>query len=210
MINKAVPYSAPDGTELIVEPVSSSYNLIVRINHAGKERIVSTNLFGRHNIENIMAAMAASIFMGATIDEAADVLQAYFPTNNRSQIKVTEKNTIFCDSYNANPDSMRKAVESFAEIESDNKIVILGDMLELGSRAQDEHLNVLRLLNSLGMGKVLLVGPVFKSLAKDFGYKTFNDADRLREYLILKPIEKAHILVKGSHGMMLEKIYDVL
>ncbi len=210
MINKAVPYSAPDGTELIVEPVSSSYNLVVRINHAGKERIVSTNLFGRHNTENIMAAVAVSIFMGATVDEAADAVQTYIPTSNRSQIKVTEKNTIFCDSYNANPDSMRKAIESFAEIESENKIVILGDMLELGSRAQDEHLNVLRLLNSLGMGKVMLVGPVFKSLAKDFGYKTFNDADRLREYLILKPVEKAYILVKGSHGMMLEKIYDVL
>jgi len=105
---------------------------------------------------------------------------------------------------------MRKAIESFAEIESENKIVILGDMLELGSRAQDEHLDILRLLNSLGMSKVMLVGPIFKSLAKDFGYKTFNDVDRLREYLVLKPIEKAHILVKGSRGMMLEKIYDVL
>lgn len=209
-VNRAVPYSAPDGTELIVEPVSYSKNLVVRLIHNKKERVISTGFFGRHNTENIRAAVAVSVFLGAGIDDAAAAIEEYKPLNNRSQILETGRNTLFCDSYNANPDSMRTAIEAFAETGSEKKVVILGDMLELGTKAHDEHLNILRLLNSLGISRVMLVGPVFKSLAGTFGYKTFHDSERLKEYLKIKPVEGAYVLVKGSRGMMMEKAYEVL
>jgi len=210
MVNRAVPYSLPDGTELKVEAVSADHNLVVKVEFKRKEYIINTSLFGRHNVENIHAAMASSIFLGAPVNDAVSAVEEYKPEANRSQIMVTEKNTIYCDSYNANPDSMRNAIESFSEVKADKKVVILGDMLELGNRAQDEHLNILRLLNSLGISNVMLVGPVFKSMARDFGYKTFHDSERLREYLTIKPVEGASVLVKGSRGMMLEKVYSVL
>ncbi|HOK26172.1 MAG TPA: UDP-N-acetylmuramoyl-tripeptide--D-alanyl-D-alanine ligase [Bacteroidales bacterium] len=209
-VNRAVPYSAPDGTPMTVEVVSAEFNLVVKVYFRKKEYIINTNLFGRHNEENIRAALTASIFLGATMEDAVAAIESYKPELNRSQIRVTEKNTVFCDSYNANPESMRSAIISFSEIKADKKLIILGDMLELGSKSQDEHLAILKMLNSMGISNVMLVGPVFKSVAKEFGYKTFYDSERLREYLKIKPVEGAHILVKGSRGMMLEKIYDML
>ncbi|MGQ9621073.1 MAG: UDP-N-acetylmuramoyl-tripeptide--D-alanyl-D-alanine ligase [Bacteroidales bacterium] len=210
MVNRAVPYSAPDGTELVVETVSAEHNLILKVEFRKKEYIINTKLFGRYNVENIRAALATSIFMEASIEDAVSAITDYVPYHNRSEIKITKKNTLFCDAYNANPDSMRRAIEAFGEIKADKKLVILGDMLELGNRSQDEHLNILRMLNSMGISNVMLVGSVFKSLARDFGYKTFHDSERLREYLKIKPVEGACILIKGSRGMMLEKVYNVL
>lgn len=210
MVNRAVPYSAPDGTSLKIEAVSAKPYLIAKARYHNNEYLINTRFFGRHNLENIMAAIAASLFLGADISDAVSAIEAYNPDSNRSQIKDTGKNILYCDAYNANPDSMRRAIEAFNEIEAGKKLVILGDMLELGSRSYDEHLYILRMMNSLGISNVMLVGPVFKSAAKNFGYKTFNDTDRLKEYLLIKPVEGAHILVKGSRGMKLEKIYDVL
>lgn len=210
MVNRAVPYSAPDGTNLSVEVISSEFNLVVKAEYRRKEYLINTKLFGRHNIENIHAALATSVFFGVPMELAVAAIEEYTPKLNRSEIRQTGRNTIICDSYNANPDSMKKAIEAFMEIKADKKLFILGDMLELGNREADEHLNILKMLNSLGVRNVMLVGPIFKSCAREFGYKTFHDSERLREYLTIKPVEGTHVLVKGSRGIMLEKVYGVL
>jgi UDP-N-acetylmuramoyl-tripeptide--D-alanyl-D-alanine ligase len=210
MVNRAVPYSDPTGTNLTVDLLSSEMTLTLTTEYQHKNYIIKTNLFGRYNIENIKAAMATGLFLGAEMDGIIYAVEKYFPGNNRSQVKNTADNTLICDSYNANPDSMRKAIESFVEIKNASKLMILGDMLELGDKAPEEHLNILKALNTYGIDNVLLVGPVFESLSSGFGYKSFINTNLLSEYLKSNPVKGYHILVKGSHGIMLEKIYDLL
>ena len=142
--------------------------------------------------------------------EIASAIESYVPGNNRSQVKESSLNTVICDSYNANPESMRRAIESFMETKADKKLIILGDMLELGTRTNEEHMGLLRNLNSQGILDVLLVGELFSALAGEFGYKSFRNVDDLAEYLKINPISGHHILVKGSRGLMLEKIYDLI
>jgi len=210
MVNRAVPYSDPTGTDLTIETITSGLLLTISAEYEHKKYIINTNLFGKYNVENVKASIATCLFLGADMEDIVKAITKYVPGNNRSQVKVTDNNTLICDSYNANPESMRKALESFAEIKEEKKLIIMGDMLELGHKALEEHLNILKVLNTYGNDSVLLVGPLFESLSSGFGYKSFKDTDGLREYLNLNPVKGYHILIKGSHGIMLEKIYDML
>jgi UDP-N-acetylmuramoyl-tripeptide--D-alanyl-D-alanine ligase len=210
MVNRAVPYSDPTGTDLVIEIVDSGMTLTLSAEYQHKKYTLKTNLFGRYNLENVKAAIATSLFLGAEMNDIVRAVEKYVPGNNRSQVKITADNTLICDSYNANPDSMRKAIESFAEVKAGRKLVILGDMLELGDKSKEEHLNVLKTLNTYGIDDVLLVGRSFESLSSGFGYKSFKNTDGLKDYLTSHPFKGYHILVKGSNGIMLDKIYDLL
>jgi UDP-N-acetylmuramoyl-tripeptide--D-alanyl-D-alanine ligase len=210
LVNRAIPYSEPTGVKLKVEAAPSDMMVNVNVEYQNKTYQVNTQLFGKHNIENIRAALAASLFLGAEMKDAVEAIGAYSPGNNRSQVLKSQHNTIICDSYNANPESMRRAVDAFMELSGSNKLLILGDMLELGVKSVEEHLAILRMLNTRGITDVILVGPVFKGLAKEFGFASFNDVDGLRNHLLASPVRKSQILVKGSRGIMLEKIYDLI
>jgi UDP-N-acetylmuramoyl-tripeptide--D-alanyl-D-alanine ligase len=209
-VNRAVPYSDPTGTDLLLEQLPSEINLKLSAEYEHKTYTITTNLFGKYNIENVKAAIATGLFLGVEMKDIVNAVENYTPGNNRSQIKVTSSNTVICDSYNANPKSMTKALESFSELKVESKLVILGDMLELGEKAGEEHLNILKLLKDKGLSEVLLVGPVFREHSKDFGYKSFPDVAGLKDFLISKPLKGKHILVKGSRGMGLERIYEHL
>jgi UDP-N-acetylmuramoyl-tripeptide--D-alanyl-D-alanine ligase len=210
LINRAVPFSDPTGIELIVEPLSSGLNLKAAVSYHHKTYNISTNLFGKYNLENIKAAIATGLFLGVDMDDISDVVEKYQPENNRSQIKKTSDNTLICDSYNANPVSMKLAIDSFAEIEADRKLLILGDMLELGDKTRGEHIKVLKGLTKQKNIEVLLTGKVFQKYASEFGFKAFNDTDSLIDHLKAEPVKGYTILVKGSRGIALEKIYDFL
>jgi UDP-N-acetylmuramoyl-tripeptide--D-alanyl-D-alanine ligase len=210
LVNRAVPYSDPTGTDLVVCLEPSDLTLSVKVFYEHQTYTVNTNLFGKHNLENVRAAIATSLFLGASMSDVVSAIESYNPGNNRSEVKVTSSNTVIRDSYNANPDSMRKSIEAFLEVKSENKLLILGDMLELGSRTHEEHLNVLRALNASGISNVILVGSLFENLVKDFGYLSFSNSDLLREYLEKNPVRDSYVLVKGSRGIALEKIYDLL
>jgi UDP-N-acetylmuramoyl-tripeptide--D-alanyl-D-alanine ligase len=210
LVNRAVPYSDPTGTELILEQVPSEMYLKLTAEYQHKTYTINTNLFGRYNIENVKAAIASGLFLGVDMADIVDAIEKYVPGNNRSQIKVTSDNTVICDSYNANPKSMREALESFIEIKAQKKLIILGDMLELGEKGPDEHLNILKDLKVQGIKDVFLVGPVFSSNAKVFGYKAFPNVGSLKDFIRSKPVKGSHILVKGSRGIGLERIYDML
>ena len=209
-VNRAVPYSDPTGTDLIVEQLASEIYLKLTAEYQHKTYTINTNLFGSYNTENVKAAIAAGLFLGVDMADIVDAVEKYVPGNNRSQIRVTSSNTVVCDSYNANPKSMSKALESFAELKADKKLIILGDMLELGEKAPDEHLNILKDLKSQGIKDVFLVGPLFSLKAKEFGYRSFQDVSSLNDFIRRKPLKGCHILVKGSRGIGLEKIYDLL
>jgi UDP-N-acetylmuramoyl-tripeptide--D-alanyl-D-alanine ligase len=210
VLNRAVPYSDPTGVELIVEAAPSEITLMVVVKYLHKSYNIKTNLFGSYNLENIKAAIAAGLFFGVEMDEIALAVEGYKPSNNRSEIKVTDCNTLICDSYNANPSSMVSAIRSFSSIAADHKVVILGDMLELGEKSSQEHAGIIEKAKSIEGATIYLVGPVFASVASNSGCLLFQDAGKLADFLRNNPVKGAHVLIKGSRGMGLEKIYPLL
>lgn len=210
LVNRAVPFSEPTGIGLSLEPLSAEMNLRLHAKYQNKVYEIKSNLFGKYNVENIRAAIATGLFFGVGMNDIIEEIENYNPRNNRSQIIKTKDNTLVCDSYNANPVSMQKAIESFAAIEAEKKICILGDMLELGDRSEEEHQFIHRVLTDHNLLDVILVGPVFCKVSAGFRFKTFRDVNRLKEYLKTKPLKGFHILVKGSRGIALEQVYDLL
>ncbi|MGA2407830.1 MAG: UDP-N-acetylmuramoyl-tripeptide--D-alanyl-D-alanine ligase [Bacteroidales bacterium] len=210
IINRAVPFSNPTGVDLLIEQAPSDLNLKISATYHHNTYNICTNLFGNYNLENVRAAIASGLFLGIEMDDIIDAVEKYQPANNRSQIKISKKNTLICDSYNANPTSMTLALESFSEIKAERKIVILGDMLELGEKSEEEHLKILKGIQSHIFEKALLVGPVFKKISSKSGFKAFDNVNQLMDFLKREPIKETMILIKGSRGIGLEKVYDLL
>ena len=168
---------------------------------------IATNLVGEYNFYNFLAAITFGRLFDVSPESINHALNQYMPTNNRSQVNKTEKNTIIVDCYNANPTSMESAIRSFEIIDHPNKIAILGDMRELGNEEISEHKKVITLLKQLKI-KAILVGNVFSSLAKD--EINFRITEDLKAALEIEPIENALILLKGSRGIQLEKLLENL
>jgi UDP-N-acetylmuramoyl-tripeptide--D-alanyl-D-alanine ligase len=210
LVNRAVPFSDPTGIELLISPVPSEMNLKLSVTYLHHTYNLTTNLFGSFNLENIRAAIATGLFLEVEMKDIIEAVEGYKPANNRSQIKTTGTNTLICDSYNANPTSMMLALHSFLDIKADRKMVILGDMLELGDKSEQEHQKVLKVLQSDFTGKILLVGRVFKKISAEYDFKAFDHVDNLKEFLKENPVKDNTILIKGSRGIGLEKIYDLL
>jgi UDP-N-acetylmuramoyl-tripeptide--D-alanyl-D-alanine ligase len=212
IINRAVPYSDPTGIELSLEPVPSDLDLNLKLKASYHHHIynISTNLFGSYNLENVKAATATGLFLGVEMEDIVDAVEKYKPANNRSQIKITSNNTLICDSYNANPTSMNSALKSFSGIQTDDKILILGDMLELGEKSEEEHIKLLEAIQSRIFKKVFLVGPVFKKISANSGFKAFYSVVELIDFLKHAPVKGNTIFIKGSRGIGLEKAYDIL
>lgn len=169
---------------------------------------IETKLIGTYNAENILAAVTIGHFFG--IDDATirDGLQQYTPQNNRSQLTVTELNKLVVDAYNANPTSMRAAVVNFGAMEVANKMLILGDMLELGEHAEVEHQAIVDLLESYQFQNVLLVGKLFAQTKNSFN--CFDTVEELIQYIVKQDIVNNYILIKGSRGIKLEKVIPLL
>jgi UDP-N-acetylmuramoyl-tripeptide--D-alanyl-D-alanine ligase len=210
IINRAVPFSDPTGIDLIVNPIPSDLNLSISVTYLHHTYEVKTNLFGSYNLENVRAAIGAGLFLDIDIKDILAAVEKYQPANNRSQVKNTGSNTLICDSYNANPTSMNLALQSFSLISSEHKVIILGDMLELGEKSEEEHMKILNVLKSDVPEKVLLVGPVFKKIAGKSGFNAFDNVDKLIDFLKNEPLKGKTILIKGSRGIRLERIYSLL
>ena len=177
-------------------------------------RIISTNLVGSYNADNVMAAIAVGDHFGVTLEEAVAAIEAYVPSNNRSQMTKTERNTLIVDAYNANPTSMEAALKNFANVESDNKVAMLGDMLELGSESVAEHVRIAEMAISLGLKRVCFVGAEFakalESISTDDGVVAFATSAELTEWLKETGLSDAVILIKGSRGTRMEKTMEAL
>ena len=177
-------------------------------------RIISTNLVGSYNADNVMAAIAVGDHFGVTLEEAVAAIEAYVPSNNRSQMTKTEKNTLIVDAYNANPTSMEAALKNFANVESDNKVAMLGDMLELGSESVAEHVRIAEMAISLGLKRVCFVGAEFakalESISTDDDVVAFTTSAELTEWLKETGLSDAVILIKGSRGTRMEKTMEAL
>jgi len=169
-----------------------------------------TNLIGDYNFENIAAAVSAGLVFEVPAKDIEIALNNYKPSNNRSQYLETSGNRIVLDCYNANPTSMSLAISNFAASPFDNKIVILGDMLELGSYSSNEHINIIKQIDNCNFEDVILVGKEF-SLAKNTKkYNSFLNTGQAGEYLKQKNYMNKTILVKGSRGIRLESLLEFL
>ncbi len=210
LVNRAVPYSDPTGTELIVISEDEGLSLSLTVKYQHQTYRIGTNLFGSYNVSNVKAAMAAGLFLGVEMKEITEEVGKYDPGNNRSQIKITKSNTLICDSYNANPSSMRMAIESFAKVQAGEKMCIIGDMLELGEKSEEEHAKVLTTLIDNNIKEALLTGPLFSKVSAKSGFRSFPDVRKLKEYLKSAKVNGYHILIKGSRGIALEQIYELL
>lgn len=172
----------------------------------------TTHLSGEYNFTNACAAIAIGMYFGIDPQRIADALASYHPDNNRSQWILRGENRVMMDAYNANPTSMALSVENFARTDTGHlpKIAVLGDMFELGAYAAEEHLGIVKLIRSLPFERVYLVGENFASVAasadKVFVYRTFEDFAR-----DFRPAAgPSAYLVKGSRGMRMERLLDLL
>lgn len=189
-----------------------SFQWATRYNAANikKSENISTQLVGTYNYYNLLCAACVGNYFKVEDEIINQALREYTPSNNRSQLFKTKNNILILDYYNANPSSMCLAIENFASLNHPNKMVILGDMLELGSESEKEHDAIVNLLQQKNLSNVLLVGPLFIAAGSKVGAKTFSTSDDAVQYLKQHQIKDATILIKGSRGIKLEKVVEVL
>jgi len=174
-----------------------------------KSEVIKTKLVGKYNFYNFLAAISFGLEFGVSPENINHALEEYTPTNNRSQIEKTKHNTLILDAYNANPTSVQSALESFELIDHDNKTVILGDMLELGKESTIEHEKIIAYLADKNCRKIL-VGSIYNHLTSPNDILKFNTAEELKIYLKSNSIKDSLILIKGSRGIKLETVVELL
>ena len=172
-----------------------------------KNQIIDTQLIGFYNLNNLKAAISIGEYYKVSEKNIIRGINNYTPTNNRSQVIEKKSNTIVMDAYNANPTSTRLALENFNEIDHKNKIVILGDMFELGEDTEHEHQNIVNLCDTLNLNRCIFVGKHYGKTSAEEKYLT---VDSLKECITTNPLEKGYILIKGSRGMSLEQLLECI
>ena len=192
----------------IAEVLSCSPFLAFSWKSEGKAHEVQTHLIGSYNVDNVLAAVAIGRYFGVEDDAICHALSSYEPRNNRSQLVEAGGNRFVIDAYNANPTSMAAALENFRMIDAGHKMVILGDMKELGEASLEEHQKVADMLAGCGFDRVILVGPEFGKTANAF--ECYNDADEVYSVLSAAMPEGYMILIKGSNSMKLAGLAEKL
>jgi UDP-N-acetylmuramoyl-tripeptide--D-alanyl-D-alanine ligase len=172
---------------------------------------ITTHLIGLYNANNINAALAIGTYFGVENQTIKEALESYIPENNRSQLLTKDTNQIILDAYNANPTSMKVAIENFLQLDNSNKILILGDMFELGQESAQEHKMIINLLLNEENIVCYLIGKEFYATKIDkenfHFYETFED---FSNYLKETKIENSSLLIKGSRGMALERVLELV
>lgn len=170
---------------------------------------IKTKIIGRYNYSNLAAAIAIGKYFEVSPEAIKRGIENYTPGNNRSQIVKIDSNTIIMDAYNANPTSMRAALENFNLLEANHKMVILGDMFELGEDAKAEHQSIAEFAELLNVDYVILVGKNFFKTKTDKA-KKFETFEDLKAFLEIAHFEHYQVLIKGSRGMALERVLDLI
>ncbi len=178
-------------------------------NDWNKLPVIKTKIIGHYNFINLLCAVCIGNYFKVEDKLINEALSEYVPAMNRSQLEKTEHNTLILDAYNANPSSMKVAIENFAGLMADNKLIILGDMFELGEYSNEEHKKVISFLTENKLNEVILIGSEFIK-ANVPKYKTFSNTNECLNYLKEQKIKNKTILIKGSRGMKLEILKEAL
>lgn len=173
-------------------------------NHSYHSPILHTHLVGKYNFNNFLAAIAFGNIFDVPVEQINEAIEGYIPQNNRSQVTKTVNNTLIIDCYNANPSSMKSALESFNEIKAMEKLAIIGDMLELGEESFAEHQTILDYCKQNNI-PFFTIGPIFKALHPS----GFENHEEFRVNAVKLNLKNQLILLKGSRGIALEKLIDL-
>ncbi|HMR86566.1 MAG TPA: UDP-N-acetylmuramoyl-tripeptide--D-alanyl-D-alanine ligase [Saprospiraceae bacterium] len=199
----------PPDSEIISYSGSQMLSIIseepfLKLRYNDKE--IATNLYGSYNLSNIAFAIKLGEYFSVDQDMIVKGIADYRPDNNRSQLEIINGNTIIKDAYNANPNSMKLSLESFAKVNASSKLVVLGDMLELGEFTQSEHKEILTLVENLGIKEAIYVGENFYKEKEGFNGAFYKKIEDAREYFKMKGYQNYYILLKGSRGISVESI----
>lgn len=203
-----ITYGNGDDAFASGQVVSCDPFLVFNWKQQRKLHTVETHMIGSYNLDNVLAAVAVGRFFKIPAERISRAIAAYEPTNNRSQFKKTENNELIIDAYNANPSSMKVALDNFITMPVQPKAIILGDMRELGPTSDELHAEVVEQIKKGQFDKVFLCGEHFSKVGKEFS--PFATTEAMVEELRKQPLKGYHILIKGSHSMGLEKLADIL
>jgi UDP-N-acetylmuramoyl-tripeptide--D-alanyl-D-alanine ligase len=167
---------------------------------------VRTQLVGEYNLPNVLCALAVGKHFKVPEEKMIAAIENYCPSNSRSQMMEKDSNHIILDAYNANPSSMKAAIENFAKLHASKKILMLGAMMELGQESLEEHKNIVVLIQSYPWDQVVLVGGDFGRIEQPFTY--LPDSAAAKEWYHGQHFSNAHLLIKGSRSMQMEKILE--
>jgi UDP-N-acetylmuramoyl-tripeptide--D-alanyl-D-alanine ligase len=167
---------------------------------------IQTHLVGAYNLPNVLAAVCIGRYFKINDEKIKHAIENYLPSNSRSQLVKRNSNTIILDAYNANPGSMKAAIENFAAMKGDKKILLLGDMKELGDESKKEHAAIVSLIDTYKWQAVVLVGKNFAEIKGNHIH--FENSSQAGEWFKKEKIENAQILVKGSRSMEMEKVLE--
>jgi len=192
--------------------ISANPYLTFKWKMATNYHTVETQLIGDYNLSNALAAITIGKYFGVKGDLISKAIAEYEPNNSRSQLKETPQNMLIVDSYNANPTSMLAALQNFDQMQVKHKVLILGEMKELGPDSSVEHQRIIDYIQHHNFNKVFLVGENFKPTEHQSNWKftNFKDVNELLEYLQKNPIQDNYVLLKGSRGVQLEKAIELL
>lgn len=205
---KAIHYGSQSDLFVSGKSTANSPFLAFEWQADGKTHSVQTQLIGDYNLPNALAAVTVGRYFEVPEDLICEALSQYAPQNNRSQLKQTDRNTLIIDAYNANPSSMQVSIENFHRMQAADKLLILGDMRELGNDSEAEHQRIIDQLTEYGFTQVMLVGPLFAATKHPF--RSFADAPSLIETLQAEQPQGKTILIKGSNGIRLFSIVEYL
>lgn len=208
-LNNKITYAANTATKQTKADIAAMANsLQPEINFEFNQTTINSCLSGDYNFDNIMAAVAIGNDFNLATTDIKQGIEHYKPTNLRSQLIKTERNTIFLDAYNANPSSMEVSIRNFAAMPGENKMLILGDMFELGKFEAEEHQNIANICQKFNFKEVILCGQAFGKTQHAF--KSFNQTQEAKNYLSSLNLTNAFVFIKGSRGMKLEDLISVL
>jgi UDP-N-acetylmuramoyl-tripeptide--D-alanyl-D-alanine ligase len=202
-INNKISYGTQNAST-IGKLISSEPFLIVKITSNTEIGEVSTHLVGDYNLPNVLAAVAAGLYFGVPAGKIKTAIENYLPSNSRSQLIEAGSNQIILDAYNANPSSMQLAIENFAKLPAQKKVLMLGAMAELGETSVAEHQNIIDLITKFNWHKVVLVGGDFMKIVHPF--ERFASSSEAKDWFKSQQFTNTHFLIKGSRSMKMEEI----
>ncbi|MGC4101767.1 UDP-N-acetylmuramoyl-tripeptide--D-alanyl-D-alanine ligase [Ferruginibacter sp.] len=192
--------------EITGEVKSSTEFLEVAVTKGAAIKTIKTQLVGEYNLPNVLAAIAVGKYFNVADEKIQSALEHYTPSNSRSQLIQKGSNKIILDAYNANPTSMKAAIENFAKMEGGNKVLLLGGMMELGNESLKEHEGIIQVIDAHKWKAVVLVGGDYHKL--QHSYINFANSLQAKEWFAQQHFSDAEILIKGSRSMQMEKVLE--
>ncbi len=205
--NHKITYGTYDA-HYVAKPIMHDAFIGAAILNRDAETAIHSNMVGAYNFPNILAAVCLGLHFGIKIDTIKEAIENYHPDNSRSQLTKKGSNTIILDAYNANPSSMKVALENFAAMPNEHKLVWLGAMKEMGADTQKEHQQLIALLNAHPWEQVILVGKEFESTTHP--YQWFENTVLAVEYINKQVFEHKTILIKGSRASKMELLFEAI